>query len=53
MAAAFATVIVLCVAVSAAYLIRPGTPGKSKFMKFEGYIELPKGGLLTSSTTSQ
>ena len=46
MIAAFAAVIVLCVAVSAAYLICPGTPGKSKFMRFEGYIELPKSGPL-------
>ena len=46
MTAAFATVIVLCLAVVAAYLICPGTPGKSKFMKFEGYIELPKSGPL-------
>jgi DNA-binding beta-propeller fold protein YncE len=44
--AAFATVIVLCLAVVAAYLICPGTPGKSQFMKFEGYIELPKSGSL-------
>jgi DNA-binding beta-propeller fold protein YncE len=42
MGAAFATVIVSCLAVVAAYLIYPGTPGKSKCMKFEGYIELPK-----------
>ena len=47
MTAAFATVIVLCLAVGAAYLICPGTPGKSKFMKFEGYIELPKCGSLS------
>jgi len=46
MTAAFATVIVLCLAVVAAYLIWPGTPGKSKFMKFDGYIELPKSGPL-------
>jgi DNA-binding beta-propeller fold protein YncE len=45
-AAAFATVIVLCLAVVATYLICPGTPGKSSFMKFEGYIELPQGGPL-------
>jgi len=44
--AAFATVILLGLAVAGAYLICPGTPGKSKFMKFEGYIELPKGGSL-------
>jgi DNA-binding beta-propeller fold protein YncE len=29
-----------------AYLVYPGTPSKSQFMTFEGYIELPKGGLL-------
>src|SRR5260370_17970235 len=46
MTAAFAPVIVLCLAVVAACLICPGTPGKSKFMKFEGYIELPKSGPL-------
>jgi len=45
-AAAFTTVIVLCLAVVATYLICPGTPGKSRFMKFEGYIELPKRGPL-------
>ena len=44
--AAFATVIVLCLGVVAAYLICPGTPGQSKFMKFEGYVELPKSGPL-------
>lgn len=43
MGATFAIVIFLCLAVVAAYLIYPGTPGKSKCMKFEGYIELPKG----------
>src|SRR6267378_2494895 len=46
MTAAFATVIVICLGVVAAYLIYPGIPGKSKFMKFEGYIELPKSGPL-------
>ena len=46
MTAAFATVIVLCLAVVAASLICPGTPGRSKFLKFEGYIELPKSGPL-------
>jgi len=44
--AAFATAILLCLTVAGAYLICPGTPGKSKFMKFEGNIELPKGGAL-------
>jgi DNA-binding beta-propeller fold protein YncE len=43
MTAAFAAVIVLCLAVATACLTCPGTPGKSKFMKFEGYVELPKG----------
>ena len=46
MTVAFATVIVLCLGAVAAYLICPGTPGESKFMKFEGYIELPKSGPL-------
>src|ERR1700733_15407805 len=45
-AAAFATVIVLSLAVVATFIICPGTPGKSRFMKFEGYIELPKSGPL-------
>jgi DNA-binding beta-propeller fold protein YncE len=44
--AAFATVVLLCLAMAGAYLICPGTPGKSRFMKFEGYIELPKTGTL-------
>ena|SRR5258707_684172 len=30
-----------------AYLVYPGTPSRSKFMAFDGYIELPRGGLLT------
>jgi len=47
MTAALATVIVLCLGVAAACLICPGTPGKSKFMKFDGYIELPESGLLS------
>jgi len=42
MTVAFAMVILLCLAVVAANLIYPGTPDKSKFMRFEGYIELPK-----------
>jgi hypothetical protein len=29
-----------------AYLVYPGTPGRSRFMSFDGYIELPRGGLL-------
>ena len=47
MTAALATVTVLCLGVVAACLICPGTPGKSKFMKFDGYIELPESGLLS------
>src|SRR6202007_1043650 len=27
--------------------VYPGTPSKSKVMTFEGFIELPRGGLLT------
>src|SRR5258705_3812718 len=42
MTAAFAMAIVLCLAAVAAYFIYPGTPGNSKYMKFEGYIELPR-----------
>jgi len=42
MGAAFATAVVSCLAVAAGYLMYPGTPGKSKYMKFEGYIEIPK-----------
>ena len=42
MTAAFATAIVLCLAAVAAYFIYPGTPGNSKCMKFEGYIDLPR-----------
>src|SRR5260370_37783518 len=29
-----------------AYLVYPGTPSRSRFMSFDGYIELPRGGLL-------
>jgi DNA-binding beta-propeller fold protein YncE len=47
MTAALVTVIVLCLGAVAACLICPGTPGKSKFMKFDGYIELPESGLLS------
>jgi len=47
MTAGFATVIALGLSVAGvAHLVCPGTPGKSKFMKFEGYIELPRGGSL-------
>jgi DNA-binding beta-propeller fold protein YncE len=30
----------------AAYLVYPGTPGRSAFMTFNGFIELPRGGIL-------
>src|SRR5260370_38488710 len=42
----FAIVIICFQGVVFAYLAYPGTPSKSKFMTFEGYIELPNGGLL-------
>jgi DNA-binding beta-propeller fold protein YncE len=44
--AAVAAATVACLAVVFAYLVYPGTPDKSKFMTFEGYVELPKGGAL-------
>ncbi|MCU1295731.1 MAG: hypothetical protein JWO91_9 [Acidobacteriaceae bacterium] len=44
--ATVAAAIVACLAVVFAYLVYPGTPSKSKFMTFEGYIELPRGGRL-------
>src|ERR1700730_18703415 len=47
MTASLAAVTVLCLGVVAACLICPGTPGKSKFMKFDGYIELPESGLVS------
>jgi DNA-binding beta-propeller fold protein YncE len=34
------------VGVVLAYLIYPGTPSRSKFMAFDGFIEFPRGGLL-------
>ena len=46
MTAALAAATVVCLIVLFAYLVFPGTPGKSRFMTFEGYIELPKGGSL-------
>src|ERR1700730_851318 len=47
MTASLAAVTVLGLGVVDACLICPGTPGKSKFMKFDGYIELPESGLLS------
>jgi len=44
--AAVAGTIIACLAVVFAYLVDPGRPGKSKFMTFEGYIVLPRGGVL-------
>ena len=45
------TVVVVLVGllgVALAYLVYPGTPSRSRFMAFDGFIELPKsGGLLT------
>jgi hypothetical protein len=29
-----------------AYLVYPGTPSRARFMSFDGYIELPRGGPL-------
>jgi DNA-binding beta-propeller fold protein YncE len=46
MTAVLAAAIVVCLSVGFAYLVYPGTPAKSRFMKFVGYIELPKGGQL-------
>jgi DNA-binding beta-propeller fold protein YncE len=45
-AGAFAAAIVTCLAFGLAYLVYPGTPGKSRFMTFEGYIELPSAAAL-------
>jgi DNA-binding beta-propeller fold protein YncE len=44
--AALAAAITAGLAVGLAYLVCPGTPGKSKFMTFDGYIDLPKSGIL-------
>src|ERR1700682_492080 len=46
MTATLAAAIISCLVVVFAYLVYPGTPSKSKFMTFEGYIELPRGRLL-------
>ena len=43
----FATTLIGLAAVAFVYLVYPGTPSKSKVMTFEGFIELPRGGLLT------
>src|SRR5882757_405703 len=44
--AALAVAILACLAVAFAYLVYPGTPSQSKFMTFDGFIELPRGRLL-------
>ena len=41
-----AAAIVVCSTVVVTYLAYTGTPSKSRFMTYEGYIELPKSGLL-------
>jgi len=43
----FAITLMGLAAVAFVYLVYPGTPSKSKVMTFEGFIELPRGGLLT------
>src|SRR5260370_1028750 len=43
----FAITLMGLAAVALVYLVYPGTPSKSKVMAFEGFIELPRGGLLT------
>jgi len=43
----FAITLLGLAAVVLCYLIYPGTPSKSKVMTFEGFIELPRSGLLT------
>jgi DNA-binding beta-propeller fold protein YncE len=44
--AAVAATVLAISSVGFVYLANPGIPAKSGFMKFEGYIELPKGGQL-------
>jgi DNA-binding beta-propeller fold protein YncE len=41
-----ATVLTVFLGVTFTYLAYPGTPSKSDFMTFEGYIKLPRGGML-------
>src|SRR5260370_4546150 len=43
----FAITLLGLAAVVWCYLVYPGTPSKSKVMTFEGFIELPRSGLLT------
>ena len=44
--AVLAAAMTACLAIGLAYFAYPGTPGGSKFMTFDGYIALPKGGML-------
>jgi DNA-binding beta-propeller fold protein YncE len=44
--ATLAAVIAACAIVGLAWLVLPGTPGRSKFMTFQGYIELPRANAL-------
>ncbi|WP_221312903.1 YncE family protein [Granulicella aggregans] len=44
--AALAAAVLVCLSIVVPYLAYPGTPSKSNFMTFEGYVELPKHGLL-------
>jgi DNA-binding beta-propeller fold protein YncE len=39
-------VLISFVGAALAYLVYPGTPSRSEFMAFDGYIELPRSGLL-------
>ena len=39
-------VLISFVGVMLAYLVYPGSPSQSRFMAFDGFIELPRGGLL-------
>src|ERR1700761_7105095 len=41
-----AAVIVASAGIVLAWLVYPGTPGRSHSLKFEGYIELPRHGVL-------
>ena len=43
----FAITLMGLAVVALVYLVYPGTPSKSKVMTFEGFVELPRGGLLT------
>jgi DNA-binding beta-propeller fold protein YncE len=46
-AAMVVIVLISLLGVVLAYLSYPGTPGRSKFMAFDGFIKLPRGRLLT------